>query len=128
MLTIRASWDIPPLPGAQYTSGKDLDCLSFQIIACSRPPEPITRIFIVRLALLAHYDPEQMKCVEGSFLARPLYFQSQAFAFLINYLFHLIRGIYRVQINKDLAAGKPFYSIGENFGYQLTAPHRRSRG
>ena len=41
-----ASSEIPPLPGAHQIFSTAALCLSFQTIACSRPPPPITRIFI----------------------------------------------------------------------------------
>ena len=43
---IRASSAVPPLPGATSTICMRLDCASFQASACSRPPEPTTRIFM----------------------------------------------------------------------------------
>ena len=40
------SWLIPALPGAHHSCVTCGDCASFQISACSRPPEPMTRSFI----------------------------------------------------------------------------------
>ena len=37
---------VPALPGATSTSSTRGDCASFQASACSRPPEPMTRIFM----------------------------------------------------------------------------------
>src|SRR5438105_12004420 len=37
---------VPAFPGAQKIRSIDDDCFSFQTNACSRPPPPITRIFI----------------------------------------------------------------------------------
>jgi hypothetical protein len=37
---------VPALPGATSTSLTRGDCLSFHASACSRPPEPMTRIFM----------------------------------------------------------------------------------
>src|SRR5688500_2294111 len=37
---------VPPLPGATYTFCTFGLCASFQAMACSRPPEPITRSFM----------------------------------------------------------------------------------
>ena len=44
--TQRASWAMPPLPGAQTTSVTRGDLRSAQTSACSRPPPPITKTFI----------------------------------------------------------------------------------
>src|SRR5207253_810131 len=41
-----AIWAVPAFPGAQKIRSTDDDCFSFQTNACSRPPPPITRIFI----------------------------------------------------------------------------------
>ena len=43
-----AAWAIPPLPGAQNSSVTLGDWASFQQMACSRPPEPTTKIFMKR--------------------------------------------------------------------------------
>jgi len=37
---------VPPLPGVQKTRSVSTDCMHFQASACSRAPEPTTRIFI----------------------------------------------------------------------------------
>src|SRR6185295_2837647 len=42
-----ANWEIPALPGAQKSLGWRLDLERAQQIACSRPPEPTTRISTV---------------------------------------------------------------------------------
>ena len=46
---MRASSAVPPLPGATSTICMRLDCASFHASACSRPPEPTTRIFMKAL-------------------------------------------------------------------------------
>src|SRR5215207_6385341 len=38
---------VPALPGAQNTFSARADCFSRHVSACSRPPFPITRTFIV---------------------------------------------------------------------------------
>src|SRR5690606_4077830 len=43
----RASVAVPALPGATITSDTRRDCASFQASACSRPPEPMTRTFML---------------------------------------------------------------------------------
>ena len=45
-LTRPSSVAVPPLPGATNTWETRGDCASFHASACSRPPEPMTRIFI----------------------------------------------------------------------------------
>src|SRR5690606_2199651 len=57
-LTRRSSRAVPPLPGATKTVWTRSDWTSFQDRACSRPPEPTTRIFIrARSYLVATGDP-----------------------------------------------------------------------
>jgi hypothetical protein len=41
---------MPALPGAQKIFSACGDCASFQTSACSRPPEPMTRIFMKKLS------------------------------------------------------------------------------
>ena len=41
---------VPPFPGAQKIRFACGDCRSFHVSACSRPPLPITRIFIREVA------------------------------------------------------------------------------
>src|SRR5574343_1904127 len=53
-LTRRASRAVPPLPGATYTLEALGDWASFQARACSRPPEPMTRMFIPGPVLSIH--------------------------------------------------------------------------
>jgi hypothetical protein len=48
MSTFVASRPVPALPGAQKTCVTVGDCFSFQTIACSRPPLPITRTNEIR--------------------------------------------------------------------------------
>ena len=55
ILTHSATSAIPALPGAQYNFSVNGDCRSFQQRACSRPPEPITRIFIIFLLMKFHF-------------------------------------------------------------------------
>ncbi len=43
-----ACWDMPPLPGAQYTSFTILLCLIFHTRACSLPPPPTTNTFTIQ--------------------------------------------------------------------------------
>src|SRR5271157_2776130 len=38
---------MPPFPGAHHNFSTEGDCRSFQTMACSRPPPPRTRIFIL---------------------------------------------------------------------------------
>ncbi len=42
----RARAAMPPLPGAATISVTSGDCLSAQMMACSRPPPPMTRAFM----------------------------------------------------------------------------------
>src|SRR5581483_9878957 len=45
----RRSSLMPALPGVHHICVTCRDCASFQTSACSRPPEPMTRIFMVKL-------------------------------------------------------------------------------
>src|SRR5229473_8520708 len=64
-----ASSQIPPLPGRQNTSDTRCDCRSFHTSACSRPPPPMTRTFIVRHSRVGVGDddvkPKQIEEVRG---------------------------------------------------------------
>ena len=51
-LTHLASAAMPPLPGAQIISSIVGFSFSLRMIACSRPPEPITKTFIDYLLLM----------------------------------------------------------------------------
>ena len=51
-LTHLASAAIPPLPGAQIISSIVGFSFNLRMIACSRPPEPITKTFIDYLLLM----------------------------------------------------------------------------
>ena len=55
MFRLSPSFAVPAFPGAQKTSSTLGDCFSFQTKACSRPPEPTTRI------LIAHYFQDKTK-------------------------------------------------------------------
>ena len=48
-----ATWAMPPLPGAQYSSETLGLWASFQQMACSRPPPPTTNTFILYIMLLS---------------------------------------------------------------------------
>src|SRR5471032_1887908 len=52
----RESRAVPPLPGATYTIWIRSDCASFHARACSRPPEPTTKIFIMPFVLYVEYE------------------------------------------------------------------------
>jgi hypothetical protein len=49
MGTHRASWAMPAFPGAQYSWVTLGLWASFQQIACSRPPPPTTKTFMLTL-------------------------------------------------------------------------------
>ena len=46
LFDLRVSFAIPALPGAHHIFVGRGDCASFQTKVCSRPPPPITKIFI----------------------------------------------------------------------------------
>src|SRR6202011_3414167 len=56
--TLSANCAVPALPGAQNIRSTFADCLSFQASACSRPPLPVTRIFIVTI----HFRGSRVGC------------------------------------------------------------------
>src|SRR6202048_4754475 len=47
---------VPALPGATKTFATRLDCAIFHASACSRPPPPMTRIFIASAHASAHFS------------------------------------------------------------------------
>ena len=47
---VRSSCAMPALPGAHHICVTCGDCASFHTRACSRPPEPMTRIFMKKKA------------------------------------------------------------------------------
>src|SRR5690606_40541196 len=51
MGTAMASFPVPPFPRVTYSSASGASRLSFQRVACSRPPLPTSSIFIARSSL-----------------------------------------------------------------------------
>src|SRR5260370_9606957 len=61
---------MPGFPGAQINSGLRELLLSFQAIACSRPPEPITSIFITERFYPAADSSESWQQIDSRELSK----------------------------------------------------------
>src|SRR5258708_7279792 len=66
-----ASRAVPELPGATNTCVTPGDCASFHASACSRPPEPTTRIFLELLSIWAMLPPLRAHSLAKCAGARP---------------------------------------------------------